>query len=157
MEHASAPLAAPPTVPTWRLLLLRATYVLIAVGLALMVGPNLLAPPPGWPLMNSVVAALLTGIALLSLLGVRHPLRMIPVLLFELVWKTVWLAAIALPAWLAGTLDERTATTAAECLFGVVLIPLVLPWRHVIAAYLRGPAEPWVAAPAGGAPRRWPD
>lgn len=68
---------------------------------------------------------------------------MIPLLIFELVWKLIWVVAYALPWWQSGHLSEGATENLLQCAFGIVLIPLVLPWPYVIHMYLRGPGEPW--------------
>jgi hypothetical protein len=135
-----------------RLHLLRAAYLLVGAGLAITLWPSLLTRGADWTLMNGVVAALLGAVSLLALLGLRYPLQMLPVLLFELLWKTIWLAAIALPMWLEGRIDARAAESVRDCLLGAILIP-ILPWRYVFAAYVKRPGDPWrkPTAPAGGA------
>lgn len=125
-----------------RLWALRAMYLLMAVGIGLTVWPLILSHDEDLPRMTGVAFALLGTIGLLALLGVRHPVRMIPLLLVELVWKAVWLAAFALPRWLDGTLDEGMRTSIFETSFGALLL-FVIPWRHVWNAYLAAPAEPW--------------
>ena len=70
-------------------------------------------------------------------------------LLFELVWKTIWLVAVGLPLWSAGMLTDNAAETARDCLFGVALIPFVIPWRYVLHAYLLHPGDRWRTASAG--------
>lgn len=141
-------------VSLFRLYVLRATYLLIAGGLAATIWPSLVSHTAAWPLMSSVVAALLGGVSLLALLGLRYPLQMLPILIFELVWKLIWLIAVALPLWSAGQIDPRTMQTVIDCLFGVILVPVVLPWRHVIARYVRQPGERWKPTAAGKAPAR---
>lgn len=125
-----------------RLYALRAGYLLVGGGLAVTIWPTLVSHDADWPLMNGVVGAMLGAVSLLALLGLRYPLQMLPVLLFELVWKTLWLSLVALPLWLSGQLDERTMATITDCAVAVVLIPLI-PWRHVVARYIRAPGTPW--------------
>lgn len=125
-----------------RLYALRAGYLLIGAGLAATIWPTLVSHGPAWPLMNGVVGAMLGGLSLMAFLGLRYPLQMLPVLLFELTWKAIWLTLVALPLWTAGQLDERTMRTVTDCLVVVVLIPLV-PWRHVVDRYVRAPGAPW--------------
>ena len=60
----------------------------------------------------------------LAFLGLRHPLQMLPLLLFELAWKTIFVLAVALPLWRAGAIDPATRETALESLFGVILVPI---------------------------------
>ena len=128
-----------------RLYALRAAYLFVAAGIALTVWPLLFTHKPDWPLMNGVVCSLLAAVSVLAVLGIRYPLQMLPVLLFELLWKAIWLIAVALPLWRAGALDAARMETVRDCLPAVILIPLI-PWRYVIARYLRSPGEPWTAA-----------
>jgi hypothetical protein len=89
------------------------------------------------------VRSMLGAITLLSLLGVRYPLKMLPLLFVELAWKTVWVLSFGLPLWSAGQLDAGTAETLQACLFGVVLCPLVIPWGYVRRHYFAAPGDPW--------------
>jgi hypothetical protein len=129
-------------VSTVRLCVLRATYLLIAGGQAVVTWPSIISHSPQWPLMSSVVACMLGAMALIAALGIRYSLQMIPILLFELAWKTIWLTAVALPLWLGGTMDARTAETAGECLM-VVIVLVALPWRYVVANYVLKDGERW--------------
>ena len=132
-----------PPISTPRLYLLRALYLLLAVGLGLSIWPSILFPPEGPVDARTVVRALLGAVGLLALLGLRFPLRMIPLLLFELVWKAIWLVAFALPLWRHGALDAGTSQNAFECLAGVILVLVATPWDYVYRHYLQGPGEPW--------------
>lgn len=128
-------------VSTLRLHLLRAMYALIAVGLGVTIWPGILSPPDDLSHMGSVVRSVLGAVALLALLGIRYPLKMLPLLFFELLWKSIWVLAFGLPLWSAGHLDPNTQETLTSCLMGVVLVPLVLPWRYVFTHYLKAPGE----------------
>jgi hypothetical protein len=125
-----------------RLYALRAGYLLIAVGLAATVWPIIINHSPQWPLMNSVVCSLLAAVSVLAAVGIRYPLQMLPVLLFEIVWKSIWLIAVALPLWSRNQIDARTWETVTDCLAGAVLIPLI-PWRHVVSQYVTKPGDRW--------------
>ena len=130
-------------VSTLRLYLLRAMYLLIAAGLALTVWPHIVSPPDLVADPKSVIRALLGALAVMSLLGVRYPLQMLPLLLFELLWKVIWVTASAVPMWLGPGLDEYASETLFACLIGVVLVPIAIPWGYAIKRYARAPAEPW--------------
>jgi hypothetical protein len=92
--------------------------------------------------MTGVVFALLGTIGLLSFLGLRYPLQMMPLLLFELTWKAIWLLAFALPRWLDGTLDEGMRSSVFDTSFGILLL-FVIPWRYVYANYVVKPGDRW--------------
>ena len=128
---------------TFRLYVLRATYLLIVVGLGSDVWPALLRHPISWTLWHGVGVSLLCAVTLLTALGIRYPVRLLPLLLFELVWKTIWLVAIALPLWSAGTIDAGTRESILACGLGLVIFPLVIPWPYVLAEYVRRPGDRW--------------
>jgi hypothetical protein len=133
-------------VSTFRLYLLRGMYLLITVGLGSMIWPLMFNHQP-WSLMHSVACSLLAALSVLMAVGIRYPLQMLPLLLFELLWKAIWLIAIALPLWQAGRIDPETMQTVKECLGGIVLCPLVIPWGYVWANYVKKPGNRWGRAP----------
>jgi hypothetical protein len=138
-----------------RLYLLRAMYLFVVVGLGVFAVPSILRHAGRRELAQGIVDAMLLAFWLLSMLGLRYPLRMLPVLLWELVWKVLWLGMVAWPALRAGTMDADTAENAVNCSL-VVLVPLVLPWGYLVRHYLRAPGDPWRAqdAVSTGAPER---
>jgi len=132
-------------VSTFRLYLLSGMYLLIAVGLAVTVWPLILFAPAQAADSRTVVRAMLGALSLVSLLGVRYPIQMIPILMFELLWKTLWVAVFALPLLVRHQLDEAGWENLTACLMGVVLVPLVLPWGCVVERYLKAPGDRWRA------------
>src|SRR2546430_15501729 len=71
-----------PQVSMFRLYVLRAMYVFMFVGLAIVKWPTILKPPPGLSNSGSVVGSVLGAISLLALLGIRYPVKMLPLLFF---------------------------------------------------------------------------
>ena len=125
-----------------RLWVMRAMYLVMALGIGLTIWPLIVSHGPELPRMTGVAWAMIGTIGLLALLGLRYPLQMLPLLLVELSWKAIWLAAFAAPRWLDGTLDEGMRTTIFETSLGAVLI-LVIPWRYLWANYVAKPGDPW--------------
>ena len=144
-------------VSTARLWVLRATYLLIVVGLGVDIWPAVFRSADGVEHMRGVVRSMLAAVTLVAALGIRYPLQMLPLLLFELAWKTTWVLAIGLPLRMRGGLDAATSETWFACLMGLVIFPLAIPWGYVLANYVRRPGDRWrgAAAPAGvaGEPR----
>lgn len=128
---------------TFRIYVLRATYLLIVVGLGSDVWPALIRHEATWTLWHGVGVSLLSAVTILAALGVRYPVRMLPLLLFELVWKAIWLAAIAAPLWSAGRIDAGTRETILACGLGLVIFPLAIPWPYVVAHFVRAPGDRW--------------
>ncbi|MBL8518284.1 MAG: hypothetical protein JNM76_15095 [Betaproteobacteria bacterium] len=135
----------PPHPPPglFRLHLLRAMHLLIAVGLGISFWPLIVAPPELSADARTVIRSLLGALAVLALLGLRYPLKMIPLLLFELLWKLIWLLAFALPMALGPGLDEYASETFFACMMGVVLVPFVIPWKQVWLEYVVMPGDRW--------------
>ncbi len=131
-----------PELATWRANLLRAGYLLLIGGLGLTVWPSILDPTKAWAPDRGVIVAMLGALSLLALVGLRHPVRMLPLLFWEVTWKALWLLRVALPLWAGGRLDPTATETAMECLMAV-LIALVIPWDHVLRTYILAPAERW--------------
>jgi len=126
-----------------RLYVLRAMYAFMAIGLAIFKLPAIFNPPANLSTMGSVVLSVLAGLALLAVLGIRHPIKMLPLLFFEFLWKAVWVLAFALPQWSAGHLAPDAQDVLINNLVGIVLIPLVMPWGYVFNHYLKAPGDPW--------------
>jgi len=129
-------------VSTFRLYLLRAGYLLIAVGQGSLIWPAIFDSTKTWELMHGVVVCMLGAMAALALLGIRYPLQMLPLLFWELTWKTIWLLRVALPLWRSNQLDEATAESAAECLLAVIFV-VIMPWRYVFDHYVKKAGDRW--------------
>ena len=120
---------------------LRLLYLLIALFLLSSVAPLLPVPPP--TMMTGAARALFVALGLLALLGIRYPLQMLPLMMFEFMWKALWLAFIGLPMWASGELDPANSETFINVAVGAPLVLIVMPWRYVFANYVRRPSERW--------------
>ena len=134
------PLAGP-ALGLARLNLMRAGYLLMGLGLALVKWP-LLTDASTMPLYEGVTLCLLTAMSLLALLGLRYPVKMVPVLLFEVTWKLLWLGLVALPRAVSGTIDSATTELVVNCSL-VVVILAVTPWPYVWRTYARASGDRW--------------
>ncbi len=141
-----------PEVSVFRLYLLRATYLLIAIGLGSVIWPTLIAVPADLEHMRGVVRALLAAVGVLALLGIGDPLKMLPLLFFELAWKTTWVVAIGLPLWSADAFTPGTRETWRDCLIGIALFLAVIPWGYAFATYVRAPGDRWRNATSSHSP-----
>ena len=129
-------------ISTLRLYLLRACYLLIAVGLAAMIWPGILSHGDDVPHMNTAVRSLLGAVSLLALIGILYPLKMLPILFFEIVWKVIWILSFGLPLWRKGMLTGDFAETMFNCLTTVIIVPFI-PWDYVYRNYIKAPGDPW--------------
>ena len=119
-----------------QLWLLRAMYLILVIGQTVTTWPGILFPPHNSADSHTVVSAFLGALSLLALLGLRYPIKMLPLLLFELAWKAIWAVAFALPTWLGGGLDDYAAGVMLGVGFGLIITPIAIPWKYVIRHYL---------------------
>jgi hypothetical protein len=141
-EPAAPARALAAELPLYRLHLMRVGYAFMGVGLAVVKWPAVINHDNTWPLFEGIVACLLTAMSLLAFLGLRYPVRLLPVLLFESIWKLLWLSAVALPKAVAGDLDPATQDVVVNCSL-VVIILAVMPWRYVWQQYVTAPGDRW--------------
>lgn len=123
-----------------RLYALRATYLLLAVGLGAMILPPLLRHEP---MARGVIPSLLGAVWVLAFVGLRYPLLMLPLLMFELVWKALWLFDFGLPEWFSGQLPPTFGEDFWNISMGVVLMPLIIPWGYVYRHYVKQHPNRW--------------
>ncbi len=123
-----------------RLYVLRAIYFLIAFAEGSQVIPALFAHEPT---ARGVIPALLSGLCLLCLLGLRYPRQMLPLLMFEFAWKYIWFFAFGLPQYLSGQVPPTFTEDFKAITVGVAIMPFVLPWGYVWRHYVKAPAERW--------------
>lgn len=137
-------------VSTWRLYVMRLVYLLNFVLLGSDVWPELFRHQGAWDPLKGVAFSFWAALSALSILGLRYPLKMLPLLLLQLFYKAVWLIAIALPMWSS---VQSTGLTHAM-VFGVVVDLMGIPWRYVVTSYVKEGGDQWrgQASAAGG----WP-
>jgi hypothetical protein len=141
-DQRSAPIRRGSAQPRLlRLNLLRLGYLFVGGGLAIVKWPLLFTHGP-WELRDGTVECMLVAMSLLALLGLRYPLRMLPILLFEVAWKITWLAVIALPLWSDNKLTGATRDQAGTVLL-VVIVIAVIPWRYVFSQFVGATGDPW--------------
>jgi hypothetical protein len=125
-----------------RLNVMRFGYAFMGVGLAIVKWPVLVQNAQSLPVMEGVVVCLLTAMSLLAFLGLRYPIRMLPILLFEVTWKVIWIAALAVPHLVSDDMNAATREMLFSCAF-VVVILAVIPWRYAWRRYVRTPGDAW--------------
>ncbi len=137
-----------------RLYVMRAFYLMLFLALGSMALSSLASPETPQKPLEAVAFSFWAALALLAGVGVRYPLQMLPILFMQMTYKTLWLLAVALPLWSAGTqFDAETMRLTWAMVLGWVGDLIVIPWGYVLANYVRKPGDRWtgrarVAEPA---------
>jgi hypothetical protein len=142
-DRLERPTADPAPLSVRRLNLMRIGYLFMAVGLVLVKWPLIVnGTVATLPVYEGVVAVLLTAMSLLAFLGLRYPVAMLPVLMFEVGWKVIWMAVVGIPNFAAGDTNPQFTSVFFNVCFGVVVLA-VTPWDYVWKRFVRAPGDPW--------------
>ena len=136
----AAPASVESEVSLVRIYVLRAMYLVLAIGGGLTFLPQLIGHEPT---ARGVIPSMVAGMWLLACFGLRYPLQMLPILLFELAWKTIWLVDYGLPQWMAGVNTPVFNDDFKAIAWGPVIFILVIPWGYVYRHYLKNTGTRW--------------
>jgi len=126
-------------ISTFRLYLMRLLYLLNFVLLGLDVWPEIIGHKGVWDPLHGVAFSFWAALSALSGLGIRYPMKMLPLLLLQLFYKAVWLLAVALPMWSA----VRSSGLTHAMGIGVVVDVVCIPWPYVLANYVKERGDRW--------------
>lgn len=137
---ASAPPSNDHEISLFRMYVMRVIYFLIAFAEGSQVVPALFAHEPT---ARGVIPALLSGLCLMCVLGLRYPRQMLPLLLFEMAWKYIWFFAFGFPQYLSGRVPPTFGEDFKAITAGVVIMPFVIPWSYVWRHYVKEAGDRW--------------
>lgn len=129
-------------VPPVNILLLRIVYALTFVMIGMESWTRLLTFDGPWDHVKAVAFCVWAAYSALSAIGLLHPLKMLPLVLFQITYKIIWLFLIAYPLWTGGRLAGSPAEEMTYSFLWVVLPIAAVPWGYVRRAYL---APSWKA------------
>ena len=91
---------------------LKIMYIYTAIltmtfGLGIVVLPDIMASLFGWPEQDPIVFGVMGSVyvafALMALLGLRDPVKFIPILLLQLFYKVIWFIGVIIPLLIKGS------------------------------------------------------
>src|SRR5215813_13942943 len=129
-------------VSLFRLYTLRVAYLIMAGGLAVYVWPSVIRHSNDYAITHGAEVAMLAGLGAVAALGLRYPVKMLPILLFEVVWKAIYLIAFAYPVWSAHQVTPAMAEDIKAVSMVAILLPLI-PWRYAFTQYVMKRGERW--------------
>jgi hypothetical protein len=118
--------------------LLRLLYLLMFLVLGSNVWTHIVTHDGPWNSDEAVAWSVFAGFSLLAVLGIIRPLRMLPLVLLEIVYKLLWLALVAYPLWSEDRLAGSPAEERTYAFLWVVLSIIAMPWRYAFDHYIRG-------------------
>ncbi len=125
-------------VPRINIYALRLLFALMTVFLSYDSWMHIINHTGPWKVTDAVAWTVWLAYGAVSWIGVLRPLKMLPLVLLEIVYKVAWLFVVSYPLWknneLAGSSAEYTTSV-----FIFVILPIVfMPWRYFFRVYIMG-------------------
>ena len=118
--------------------LLRVLYFLMFIGVGLQTWSTIINHQGPWDHTKAVAVCVWAAYPTLAIFGLLKPLKWLPIVLFMIFYKTLWVAAVAYPLWRAGALAGSPAEEMAGIFVWAPVIALIVPWVYVFKTYVFG-------------------
>ena len=116
--------------------LLRILYFLMFVFVGLDAWKTIITHHGAWDPTRAVAWCVWAAYSTLSGLGIIHPLRWLPIVIFMIFYKTLWVIVVAYTMWSAGTLAGSPAEGMAQVFIAAPFLALIIPWKYVFEKYI---------------------
>jgi hypothetical protein len=108
-----------------------------ALGLAIIVVPEVIKSVLGWPfeepIASGIVGSVYIAFGILSIFGLRSPLKFAPILLLQLFYKSIWFIGVILPLLVAGRLPNYAIFISIIFATYIVGDLIAIPFSYVFA------------------------
>lgn len=113
-----------------------------ALGLGIIFAPEAIKSVLRWPVEEPIAFGILGSVyvafGVLSVFGLRSPLKFAPVLLLQLCYKSIWFVGVLLPLLLAGRFPTYAIPLAGIFATYIVGDLIAIPFSYIFA---KQPAE----------------
>jgi hypothetical protein len=115
---------------------LRIGYLLVFTTVGFRSWSTILRHPSGWDPLQAAAVSMWAAHSVLSVFGLISPLRWLPLVLFEIAYKIIWLIVVAFPLWSARQLWGSPAENLTWAFLPVIVPVVLVPWGYVFRRYL---------------------
>jgi hypothetical protein len=116
--------------------LLRLLFLLVFVFVGYDAWSYILRHEGPWDPVRAAAYCMWGAYALLSALGILYPLRFLPLVMFEIVYKIAWLLIVAYPLWKVDALAGSPAEGMTTAFLWVILPIIAMPWTYFGRTYV---------------------
>ena len=106
-------------------------------GLAMLFIPQTVKTIFRWPVQEpiafGVIGSIYMAFGLLSILGLRSPIKFVPILLLSLCYKSIWFIAIIIPLIIVGQLPDYALLFVIIHATYIVGNLIAIPFPHIFA------------------------
>ncbi len=111
-------------------------FLLMAVVLGKDVWTYILSHQGIWNPTEAMAWVVWASFSMLAILGIVNPLRMLPVVMLEIIYKLLWLGIVAYPSWKSNQPMDATTEQMTNGFLWVVLPIVAMPWRYFFRTYV---------------------
>ena len=122
--------------------LLRLLYGLMFLFLGIDAWTHILTFKGSWDPAEAAAWCVWASYSALSVLGILHPLKMLPLVLLEISYKVLWLIVVAYPLWSTNQLTGSPAEEMTIAFSWVALAIIAVPWKYAFKSYVLKPKDP---------------
>jgi hypothetical protein len=125
-------------VPRINIYLLRLLFTLMFFFLTFESWKTILTHTGPWNDANAAAWCMWGSYSVISFIGMVRPLKMLPIVLFEIIYKTTWLLVVAYPLWVKNELIGSPAEEMTQVFIWVVFPIVAMPWGYFFRTYILG-------------------
>ena len=115
--------------------LLRIVFVLTFIFIGMFSWTSIVNFQGEWSPVNAVAFCMWAAYSTMSVFGIIKPLKMLPIIVLQVFYKTVWLIIVAYPLWINGKLAGSEAEYMTNDFLWVVLPAVAMPWGYFFRGF----------------------
>lgn len=123
-------------VAKYKIYLLRLLFLLTFLFVGKASWTYLLTHEGPWDPLHAVAFCVWAAYSALSVLGLKHTLKMLPIVFFQIFYKVLWLMVVAYPLWIKNQLSGSPAEEMTYTFLWVALAIVALPWKYAFKKYI---------------------
>jgi hypothetical protein len=121
--------------------LLRLLYFLMLIFVARDSWTAIVTHQGPWNHLEALAYSVWAAYSTLSILGMINPLKMLPIIMFEIFYKSIWLIVVAYPLWSTHKLAGSPAEAMTYLFLWLPLPLLAMPWAYAFRTYFSFPKK----------------
>jgi len=118
--------------------LLKTVFLLMFLFLGMDAWSAIILNRGSWNPAEAAAWCIWAAFSVLSIFGFLRPLMFIPLLILEIVYKSIWLIIVAYPLWIADSLAGSPAEKMTYAFLWVALPIVAVPWGYTVRKYFLG-------------------
>jgi hypothetical protein len=123
-------------VPKINIYILRLMFFLMIVFLGKASWTHILTFKGTWNPEDAMAWCIWGSYSVLAILGIIHPLKMLPIVMLEIFYKLLWLIIVAYPLWKSNQLTGSSAEGMTNAFLWVLLPIVAMPWKYFFKKYI---------------------